>query len=53
MPMTLLYVLEMTWKIARNMKLLLYGYEMIPGLKINFTKSEVNLINGDEDKCTF
>jgi len=35
---------------ARNMKLLLYIYEMMSGLKINFTKSEVLLINGDDEK---
>ena len=37
---------------ARNMKLLLYLYEMMSDLKINFTKSEVTLINGDESKCS-
>ena len=36
--------------VARNMKLLLYLYEMISGLKINFDKSEVLLINGDDEK---
>jgi hypothetical protein len=36
---------------ARNMKLLLYLYELMSGLKINFTKSGVVLINGDNDKC--
>jgi hypothetical protein len=36
---------------ARNVKLLLYLYEMMFGLKINFTKSEVILIHGDEGKC--
>jgi hypothetical protein len=35
----------------RNVKLLLYLYEMMSGLKINFTKSEVILIHGDEGKC--
>ena len=35
---------------ARNMKLLLYLYEMMSGLKINFEKSEVLLINGDDEK---
>jgi rhodanese-related sulfurtransferase len=35
---------------ARNMKLLLYLYEVMSGLKINFSKSEVILINGDDDK---
>jgi hypothetical protein len=33
---------------AKNMKLLLYIYELIAGLKINFSKSEVITIN-DED----
>lgn len=33
---------------TRNMKLLLYLYEVMSGLKINFNKSEVILINGDE-----
>ena len=33
---------------ARNMKLLLYMYEMMAGLKMNFCKSEVLTIN-DED----
>jgi len=32
---------------ARNMKLLLYVYEMMSGLKINFNKSEVIVINDD------
>jgi hypothetical protein len=36
--------------VARNMKLLLYLYEMMSGLKINFDKSEVLLINGDDEK---
>ena len=38
-------------EVARNMKLLLYLYEMMSGLRINFAKSEVILINGDEGKC--
>jgi hypothetical protein len=37
--------------IARNMKLLLYLYEMMSGLKIYFAKSEVIVIHGDEGKC--
>ena len=37
--------------IARNMKLLLYIYELMSGLKINFSKSEVIVINGDDDMC--
>lgn len=32
---------------ARNVKLLLYLYEAMSGLKINFMKSEVVLVNGD------
>ena len=35
---------------ARNMKLL-YLYEMMSGLNINFIKSEVLLIHGGLDKC--
>lgn len=35
---------------ARNMNLLLYLYEVMSGLKINFNKSEVIIINGDEEK---
>ena len=31
------------------MKLLLYVYELLSGLKINFTKSEVIMINGDNN----
>ena len=34
---------------ARNMKLLLYIYELMSGLKINFSKSEVIMLNGDTD----
>jgi len=36
---------------ARNIKLVLYSYELMSGLKINFSKSEVILINGDNDLC--
>lgn len=32
---------------ARNVKLLLYMYELMAALNINFTKSEVLMINGD------
>jgi len=39
------------FEVARNMKLLLYLYEIMSGLKINFAKSEVIIINGDADKC--
>jgi hypothetical protein len=35
---------------ARNMKLLLYMYEIMAGLKINFNKSEVVMINNDNSK---
>jgi hypothetical protein len=31
---------------ARNMKLLLYLYELMSWLKVNFTKSEVVMVNG-------
>jgi hypothetical protein len=34
---------------ARNMKLLLYLYEQMAGLKINFDKNEVLMIDGDSD----
>lgn len=34
---------------AVNMKLLLYMYEMLAGLKINFSKSEVIVINDEEN----
>jgi hypothetical protein len=34
---------------ARNIKLLLYMYEQMGGLKINFEKSEVLLIGGDNE----
>lgn len=35
---------------ARNMKLLLYIYKIMSGLKINFSKSEIVMINGDADQ---
>ena len=35
---------------ARNMKILLYLYELMSGLKINFSKSEVIILNSDEQK---
>ena len=38
-------------EVARNMKLLLYLYEMMSGLKINFLKSEIILVNGEDSKC--
>jgi hypothetical protein len=34
---------------ARNMKLLLYVYELMAGLKINFSKSEGLTLNVEED----
>jgi hypothetical protein len=34
---------------ARNLKLLLYIYETMARLKINFMKSEIFVINGDDD----
>ena len=37
---------------ARNMKLLLYFYEMMSGLKINFSKSEIIMIHGDDSLNT-
>jgi hypothetical protein len=34
---------------ARNLKLLLYMYELMAGLKINFMKSEILTINDEEN----
>jgi hypothetical protein len=34
---------------ARRMKMLLYLFEMLSGLKINFNKSEILMINDDEE----
>jgi hypothetical protein len=34
---------------AMHLKLLLYLYEMLSGQKINFTKREVTVINGDDE----
>lgn len=34
---------------ARNVKMLLYLYEIMAGLKINFAKSEIVVINDDGD----
>jgi hypothetical protein len=34
---------------ARNIKLLLYMFEQLSGLKINFDKSEILIIRGDND----
>jgi hypothetical protein len=38
---------------ARNLKLLLYTFESMSGLKINFKKSEVLLIQEDDEKMLF
>jgi hypothetical protein len=35
---------------AQNMKILLYIYEKMPGLKINFNKSEILMVYSDEQK---
>jgi hypothetical protein len=43
------YALKMIWKKARNVKLLLYLFEQMFGLKINFEKSELLLIGGDDN----
>jgi hypothetical protein len=43
--------LENDLNIARNMKLLLYVFEQMAGLKINFDKSEVLAIGGDNRTC--
>jgi hypothetical protein len=36
---------------AQNMKILLYIYEKMSGLKINFNKSEVIMVSSDEQKA--
>ena len=36
-------------EVARNMKLLLYFFELMSDLKINFSKSEVVVLNGDNE----
>lgn len=36
--------------VARNMKLLLYMYEMMSGLKTKFSKSKIIMIHEDEAK---
>jgi hypothetical protein len=38
---------------ARNLKLLLYMYELMAGLKINFHKNEIMVINDEENWTTF
>lgn len=40
------------WNQARNLKLLLYLYEMMAGLKINSSKSKVVLINDYDNPAT-
>ena len=37
-------------EIAQNLKLLLYLYESMSGLKINFNKSEIIMISQDNEK---
>jgi hypothetical protein len=37
----------------RNMKLLLYIYEKMSGLKINFDKSEIIMVSSEEQKALF
>lgn len=44
-----IFFLEYSLEGARNMKLLLYMYEMMAGLKINFIKSEVIMINDNNN----
>jgi hypothetical protein len=39
--------LENDMEKARNVKLLLYIFEQMPGLKINFEKSELIMVGGD------
>jgi hypothetical protein len=41
--------LEDNMEKARNVKLMLYLFEQMPGLKINFDKSEIILIGGDNN----
>ena len=38
---------------ARNLKLLLYMHELMAGLKINFHKSEIMVLNDEENWTTF
>jgi hypothetical protein len=38
---------------AVNLKLLLYLFELISGLKINYQKSEIFLVGGDNDIANF
>lgn len=41
--------LQYDMKKARNVKLLLYIFELMSGLKINFQKSEIIMIGGDNE----
>ena len=43
---TILYLKD-DFEKAKNMKLLLYMYELMSGLKINYSKSEIFMIRGD------
>lgn len=36
-------------EVANHMKFLLYMFEMLSGLKINFNKSEIFVVNDGED----
>ena len=38
---------------AVNLKLLLYIFELMSGLKINFLKSEILCVGGDDELLTF
>jgi hypothetical protein len=42
--------MEVDQETARNMKILLYIYEKMLGLKINFDKSEIVMTSMDEEK---
>jgi hypothetical protein len=42
--------MEENQEIARNMKFLLYIYEKMSGLKINFDKSEIVMTSMDDGK---
>jgi hypothetical protein len=45
--------LEDDTETVRNMKLLLYIYEKMSGLKIDFDKSEIIMVSSDEQKALF
>jgi hypothetical protein len=44
---TIIY-LKHDLKKARNLKILLYMFEQMPGLKINFEKSEIVVVENDD-----